>query len=315
MATEQDEVLELEDEQQEQQQAPEQEDQHPDDEQHEDEQQGGEDREAIRAARREERRAKRDRAREREQTYIRQISSLSRQNQEMAGRLMQLERRQNGLDFARMDGAIQEAVQGTEYWKNQIALAAARGSEGAADLAEAQDRFYQSRKRADELLGLKQAYTQRSQAPQQVDPEVVGMAQKWATRNRWYDPNGGDQDSRVVLALDEQLSREGFDPRTPEYWEELDDRSAKYLPHRYQRKTPSRSGNSGYNNGADAGGRGSPVGGSDREVRGRTSEGGYHLSPERVAALKESGMWDDPDKRARMIKRYQEADKQLQRGE
>jgi hypothetical protein len=148
-----------------------------------------------------------------------------------------------------------------------------------------------------------------------MDPEVVSHAQQWATKNRWYKPQGTDPDSRLMLSLDAQVHEDGFDPRTPEYWEELDERARKYLPHRYSRRanTVASRGEKEYEGGTA--GAGSPVSGSDREVRGRTGSGSYVLSRERVEALKESGMWDDPEKRAKMIKRYQEADQAMKRGE
>ena len=280
-----------------------------------------EEREAIRASRREERRARKDRAREREQTYVRQISSLSRQNQDLALRLAQLEKRQVGVDIARVDGALESAAGEAEYWKQQIAVNAARGAEGAQDLADAQEKFYVSRRRAEDLARLKQSAAQRAQAPAPMDPGVIGAAQRWAAKNKWYDLQGRDPDSRVVLALDDQLASDGFDPRTPEYWEELDDRVKKYLPHRYGRggdgngrRQPGVSSGSEtrYNNGGDV--ARSPVSGSEREVRGSNGSAEYPLSKERVDALKEAGLWEDPKARARMIARYREADKQQRQG-
>jgi hypothetical protein len=47
------------------------------------------------------------------------------------------------------------------------------------------------------------------------------------------------------------------------------------------------------------------VTGSEREsVGGRTGGSTFVLDPEQVRAMKDAGYWDDPVKRAKMIKRY-----------
>jgi hypothetical protein len=89
--------------------------------------------------------------------------------------------------------------------------------------------------------------------------------------------------------------KEGYDPASEDYWDELDKRLSKRLPHRYNEsydEAPKRRPKSF-------------VTGSSREVA--SSGGGrnsFVLAPEQVRAMKEAGMWDDPDKRAKMIKRY-----------
>ena len=117
-------------------------------------------------------------------------------------------------------------------------------------------------------------------------------------KNTWYDPSGSDMDSDLVLKLDERLVSEGWNPTTPEYWEELDARVKKYIPHRAK---------TGYNNPQAAGKPRVPVAGSSRDAGGG-SKGSYHLSAERVSALKDAGVWDNPEKRADAIKRFKQYD-------
>ena len=113
-----------------------------------------------------------------------------------------------------------------------------------------------------------------------------------------FRSNGKDPDSRVALAIDQAMGEEGWNPRTAEYWEELDNRLQKYLPHRYTEvadEKPSRAPSRPRN----------VVTGSSRE--NASSSGGrntFTLSPEQVRAMKDAGMWDDPDRRAKMIRRY-----------
>jgi len=122
------------------------------------------------------------------------------------------------------------------------------------------------------------------------------LAADWLTDNPWYDPSGQDEDSEIAMTIDKKMVKEGWNPSSPEYWDELDNRLQKYLPHRY-------------NDHIDETPRSKPktvVTGSGRESV--TNSGGrantFTLSPDRVRAMKDAGMWDDPEKRAKMIKRY-----------
>jgi hypothetical protein len=115
--------------------------------------------------------------------------------------------------------------------------------------------------------------------------------------NRWYDPNGRDPDSKVALTIDAALADEGWDPKTSEYWEELDNRLQKYLPHRYTDAVDEKPFQRKPRN---------VVTSSGRESASSTSGGRntFTLNPEQVRAMKDAGMWDDPERRAKMIRRY-----------
>lgn len=77
-------------------------------------------------------------------------------------------------------------------------------------------------------------------------PDIVGEQGKryglaWVKKNSsWYDPKGGNLDSKIALAIDTDLYNEGYDPNTKEYWDEFDDRCRERLPHRYKSE---KSGN------------------------------------------------------------------------
>jgi hypothetical protein len=158
--------------------------------------------------------------------------------------------------------------------------------------------WFEARRQYEALDALKRKVVQQptQQTIQAPDPALQRLASGWMQENSWYDPQGRDQDSKVALAIDQTMGEEGFDPRTPDYWSELDRRLQKMLPHRYTddvkgRRAPSRPRNF--------------VTGSSRE---NASSGGgrntFTLSPDQVRAMKDAGMWDDPEKRAKMIRRY-----------
>jgi hypothetical protein len=134
--------------------------------------------------------------------------------------------------------------------------------------------------------------------------EVKDRAEKWAEKNRWFNANGNDPDSAAAKAIDAGMVAEGFDPTTTRYWKELDRRIAERLPHRF-----ADDDDSDYTPNQQAGRRGPPVSGS-REISSPGSRKVY-LSPERVQAMKDAGYWDDPVLRQRMLKRYQETDREM----
>lgn len=146
-----------------------------------------------------------------------------------------------------------------------------------------------------------QAPPQRQQmAPQPapgVDPELVSHAVRFMQDKPWYNLNGQDRDSVLVSSLDVALTSEGLDSRDREYWEELDARVREALPHRFE--------------GAAQGRRGPPVRGGGASGRS-TPTAPNPLTPHRIEAMKQAGIWDDDVKRERMIQRYREFDKQMQ---
>ena len=110
-------------------------------------------------------------------------------------------------------------------------------------------------------------------------------------------PQGRDPDSKVALTIDQGLSDEGWDPKTREYWEELDNRLQKYLSHRYTETVDEKPFQRKPRNVVTSSGRES----ASSSGAGRNT---FTLNPDQVRAMKEAGMWDDPDRRAKMIRRY-----------
>ena len=263
---------------------------------------GGEDHpddtDAIRAARREKRKAKKLYQREQQREKDVRYNSLVRQNQELLQRLQAVEQRTHGSELARIDKAIEDQQLRIQYAKMKISEAT-QAQDGDA-MTNAQDMLYEARRMAEQLDALKK----QSMAPQPAqaiapDRAVQRQAAAWMERNSWYDPGGKDEDSQIALVVDKKMAAEGWVPSDPDYWEELDNRLQKRLPHLYngeerqERDTPVRRPRrvvtgSGRENAASSGG----------------SKTSFTLSAEQVKAMKDAGMWDDPEKRARMIRRY-----------
>ncbi len=226
------------------------------------------------------------------------LTLLERQNQELLERLSVLEKKAHGSDIARLNKAIEDQGTRIQFAKQKIAEATASGN--GELLTAAQEMWFEARRQFEALDALKKKVVQpqKQRTIQGQDPALQRMANAWMSNNTWYDPQGKDQDSKIALAIDQAMGEEGWNPKTPEFWQELDNRLQKMLPHRYTEmaserssRTPSRPRN--------------VVTGSSRE--NASASGGkntFTLNPEQVRAMKDAGLWDDPEKRAKMIRRY-----------
>jgi hypothetical protein len=282
---------------------PEEEEDRKEDELHQDK--TPEEREAIRERRRNERQEKKRHVREKEDSYKREIDSLRRQLEEVNTWKNTVEHRNVQSGVAQIDKAISDANEALQLARQAMAQATQEGNGEAA--VDATELYYAARKRAEDLARVKQTVAQKmSQRPKQpLDQTIARNAQNWTKDKNWYDPSGRDPDSRVVLTVDNMLAEEGWDPRQPEYWQELDTRLKKYMPHRFANSS----------NGSYTGGNSSNNGGNSRpptEGSSSTSRpsAGYRLSPDRVKAIREAGAWEDPTLRREMIKAYMDYDKQ-----
>ncbi len=254
-----------------------------------------EDAEALR----EQKRLKRQRRKE----YHKQVATekdvkltlLERQNQQLLERLSVLERKSHGSDLARLDKAIEDQDNRILFAKQKIAEATRSGN--GELLTSAQEMWFEARRQAEALANLKKRAVapQPQRTIQAPDPQLQRHASNWMANNPWYDPSGKDPDSRRALNEDAILAEEGYDPKTAEYWEELDRRLQRVVPHRYTED-------------ADEKPRSRPrsaVTSSGREFASNNGRGNsFTLSPEQVRAMKDAGMWDDAEKRAKMIRRY-----------
>jgi len=248
---------------------------------------------------REQKRLKRHRRKE----YHKQVSSekdvkltiLERQNQQLLERLSVLEKKSYGSDLARLDKAMEDQETRILFAKQKIKEATETGNGDL--LTSAQEMWFEARRQHESLDDLKKRSVapQRQNTIQAPDPQLQRHASNWMANNSWYDPNGRDPDSKRALIEDQILAEENYDPKTEEYWEELDKRLQRVIPHRYtsyaDEKPRSRPRNA--------------VTSSGREYASTNGRGNsFTLSPDQVRAMKDAGMWDDAEKRAKMIRRY-----------
>lgn len=260
----------------------------------------------LRNAKRNRRRAKRDLVRKTNQEKDVQLAALKRENDEFKRRLGQLERNSKTEGLIRIDKNLEDANYRVEYAKLKLAEATQNG-DGQA-MVEAQTLWQAANDEVRQLAQIRRQADQELKQPQQqqpADPTVQRLAQRWMSRNAWYNPSASDPDSRVAKKIDELMGAQGWDPTDPDYWDELDSRLHKELPHRYNETNDEDSRNVRRPRNV--------VGSSGREASaayGGSNRTQFVLSPDRVKAMKDAGAWDNPDRKAKMIKSFIAYDRQ-----
>jgi hypothetical protein len=224
-----------------------------------------------------------------------EMDFLRKRNDDLERRLSAQEQRAYTGDLNNLDAAINEAIKEVGMADQVIAKAVTSGN--GDDVAQALKYRDQAMERARQYQMQKQ---QAQQAPQRqapaIDERTMQYAKEFMAENPWYDAQGRNEDSAVVIAIDQAVVKDGFDPTTKEYWTELRSRASRRLPERFKKQTGRVS-------------RGGPEVGSGREYAPTSTRKEVYISPERKAALIEAGAWDDPVLRAKYVKRYAEYDR------
>lgn len=259
-------------------------------------------REAIRERRRLEkleRKERRDKAITRDKT---EMDFLRKRNEELERRIGAQEHRSHQTDLNNLEAQIAAAKQEAEMAERVIAKAVEAGN--GADVTQAMRYRDQALQKAQRLHFEKQNAAQRA-APkaQGIDDRTLQHAQAFMSENKWYDAQGRDEDSAIVLAIDQGLVRDGYNPQSEDYWDELRHRAARRLPERFG-KAESKSEHK-----EDRSPRGGPAISSGREHAPASTRREVYISPERKQALVEAGVWDDPVLRMKYVRRYAEYDK------
>jgi hypothetical protein len=262
------------------------------------------DTEAMRAAKRAKRKSKKELWRNTNKERELQLQLLKRQNDEYSKRLSDLERKTQYSELAQIDKQIEDENLRLEYAKMKISEAAQAGDGDA--MVQAQEMMYDSREKLGRLSGVKNQFSRPAQQSQPApDPRMQRHAAIWIERNAWYKPDLGDTDSRIAKSVDEELVKEGWNPTEADYWDELDNRLQKYLPHRYNGSAERNSSERKPRNVVASSGReaSASFGGSNRT---------FTLSPQQVSAIKEAGMWENIESRNRMIRRYAQQSRNME---
>lgn len=141
-----------------------------------------------------------------------------------------------------IDAAIAEADRAIEAGEEAQATALASGDAGAIKTAnrglrEAIERKFAAASEKREVEGISAEFERRAKAPnrrptQGADPRITEQFDRFRAQHDWFDTD--DIDRSVVQAVDKKLMAEGkLDPRTDEYWLELNRRIKPRLGHRF----------------------------------------------------------------------------------
>ena len=253
---------------------------------------------ARRKVERKSRRTRQKEARDRDKT---ELNFLRGRNENLERQFSQLDARVGQSETAQIDTRIND-IKSKIKLADQVITKAIDQSDGSA-VVEAQGIRDTLRDNLNQLDQAKQYMTQQRQPQQQpVDERLVAHAQGWMRDHTWWNPNGGDADSRRVSEIDAQMVLEGRDPRTPEYWDELSDRVEDALPERFEgngdARTPRKKGK------RRASGPTMSVSGRERPLK----KNEVYISPDRKEAMIEAGVWEDPELRQKYLKQYAKYD-------
>ena len=257
-------------------------------------------REAIRERRRLEKLDRKDRKDKAISRDKLEMDFLRKRNDELERRMSVQEQRAQRADLGNLDAHIQSAMKEVNMAERVIAKAVETGN--GADVTQAMRYRDQAIAKAQQLNGIKQQAAQAPAQPaQQMDDMTMHYAKKFLDDNKWYDPQGRDEESAIMLAIDQALVKDGFNPQTEGYWDELNKRAGRRLPDRFTGSKASEA--------KERTPRGGPTVGSGREHAPTSTRQEVYLSPDRKQALIDAGVWDDPVLRVKYAKRYAEYDR------
>jgi hypothetical protein len=271
----------------------------------EDEGDGNDDeRAAIRERRRLEKLERKDR---RDQAIKRdklELDFLRKRNDDLERRVSAQEQRAHQVDLGSYDNAIAEAAKEAEMADRVIAKAVEAGN--GADVTQAMRYRDQAMQKMQQLQFAKNQAAQQRPQPQgqQLDDMTMHYAKEFMAENPWYDSQGRDEDSAIVIAIDQSLAKDGYNPQSEEYWDELRKRTARRLPEKFKNQRQQTRETR-----EERTPRGGPAVGSGREHAPASTRKEIYLSPERKQALIDAGVWDDPVLRMKYAKRYSEYDR------
>lgn len=253
---------------------------------------------------------KRELRKKRVQEKFQQKDAIIEQQQQqlnaVVSRLNEVEGRISNVDRVKVDDLLNQARINFQQAEKDHMEAFKEGDGEKA--TRSMKTMYEAQRQIDQLHPIKQQYEKMPiQSKQVVDtsdaPLIQRKAKDWATKHDWYRADGSDEDSEIAKAISAKLVNDGFDPKSDDFWDELDDRLEKRgigkqdededqdedEPAPRKRLAPPVSG------------------GSKRgDTRGKVT---VTLPTAYIQACKDAGKWDDETTRKRMIKRYLETQK------
>lgn len=286
-----------------------------DDEEDDDERLGAsedddDDKDSQKEKRRQSNRARRKRKKESRERDRKELTFLRQRNEDLERRFSAVEERVGHSEVSQIDTRINDTKSKIKL-ADQVISKAIASQDGDA-YTEAQGIRDDLRDTLTRLNYAKATMTARTEEQTPPDARLVANAQAWVRDHEWWDPNGGDQDSRMVSLIDAQLVNEGYDPTSKAYWDELSDRVKEALPHRYEDDDDDDAGANGAQR-KKKGKKKKPSGGPTMSAGGQErplKKNEVYISAERKQAMIEAGVWDDPELRQKYLRSYAKYDRE-----
>jgi len=279
---------------------------------------GDDTKEGRRAERKRRKLAQRE-ARDRNQ---RELNYLRKRNEDLERRFgaefAKIHERLGQTEVVSVDGRI-NALKGQLKVADQVIAKAIEKGNGS-DAVKAQEIRDEIRDAIGKLSDIRENIQTRAEIEDtpraELDPTTLNLARQWCGEHDWFTPGGKDKDSRIVTRIDNEVKAEGYDPRDPQYWQEVSRRVEEALPHRFDESDdeeldegrPAR-GSNGKEATKQRGGKGGPrfsTGGRERPLK----KGEVYVTQDRRKALEELGVWDDSKLRNQYLKSFAKWDRE-----
>ena len=222
-----------------------------------------------------------------------ELNLLREQNAELLRRVTGIEGNVLSTNEAQIDGRLNKVREDIALAERILAKAVEAGA--GDDVAAALRLRDDAKAQESELTRAKGSFSDvRRKAP---DPKVVNLSNDWKTANAtWY---GSDQNAtNIANQVDNQVAQDGYNPATPAYWQEL----SRRLEARFRAETQPKA--------AATTRKTPPPQGQTREHAPPSTRREVYVTPERKQAMVDAGIWDDPPRRAKMLKQYADYDRE-----
>lgn len=159
-----------------------------------------------------------------------EIAGLRNQLGQLSGAVGSLMQGQVGLSVHTIDNQLSAAQQAQQMADEELGRSVDAGDgkrfrEVQALRDEAARRVYVLATTRQRLIaessGGQSAPQRTAPAP---NPRAMQLSEIFMERHDWFDPQGSDENSAIVKAIDDVLAAEGYNPATPMYWRELESR-------------------------------------------------------------------------------------------
>lgn len=228
-------------------------------------------------------------------------------------------------DFEDAENAYYDAVQSGD--RDQARVAGRKRDELAIKRFQLNAAKDEVQKRLDAVPAAPAANQPRDERQAHAAPRMArlpavaeGLKAEFLESVPWLNDANASDDAVILRTIDNQVAAAGYDPSTQDYWDELSDRAARYLPHRFEagNSAPAASAPRAPRQQTQATApirRGPAVAAPSAAPQSSNGKTQVHISPARKEAMIQAGIIDntgrplDSKRFTKMIKQYADYDR------